>query len=211
MVLINITKVKGTYDSLCQKLKQRCKTSKAPNLLNITKTKYTIQGLAFVFFGQNMGQVMHKRDLISFLKRHGCHTVDPQPRHLGMQFGLDFLVMRSYHAKLKRALKAGEYCLRSLTTTHPKPFASEHRCSHVTKQAFARLKKHYAHRCSCCGSKEHESNFKNPKIITVIEKGHKDPRKPLTVGNCIPLCTMCNHVYKNNVVFTERGFVKFLS
>jgi hypothetical protein len=43
--------------------------------------------------------------------------------------------------------------------------------------------------------------------VTTLEKGHCDPRRPLTDDNCIPMCKLCNMVYKDNAVLNRRGFV----
>lgn len=65
----------------------------------------------------------------------------------------------------------------------------------------------YENMCVNCGSKEGEPLRWNKHKITVLQKGHMDPRKPLTEDNTIPQCAMCNQQYKNKAVFNERGFV----
>ena len=209
-MLVRYRIVKNTYDKLVARIKKRCGARvKIPSLTNAKRNSYTILGLCFVFFGENLGKVMHKRDLLAFLKRHGVKTSDPQPRHLGMQFGMDFLVMNSKHPHSKRLLRAGEYCLRSLSKAHPLQHCGPHRHTRTLSCAvFNRLKKKYHGRCACCGSLEDEPNFKNVRIVTKLERGHMDPRKPLDPTNCIPLCCVCNKVYKNKFVFNARGFVK---
>ena len=208
LMLIQYSHISSTYEQLAATLRKRCgKKTRIPNLIHPTKRQYTIQGLSFVFFGMHLGHVVHKCDLIAFLRRHGVHTTDPQPRHLGMQFGLDFMVMRSYHPGIKRCLRAGEYCLKTLTHHHPSS-NTEHRSYRMSHSLFEQVKKRHHNRCVCCGSPEGDANYKNPKILTTLERGHRDPRKPLLLSNCIPICTVCNHVYKNKVIFTARGFVK---
>lgn len=208
-MLVKYSTIKTTYDALVAKLRRNCgKKVRVPQLIHPAKRQYTVQGLCFVFFGMHVGKVMPKTELIKFLQHHGCRTHDPQPRHLGMQFGLDFMIMRSYHPKLKRTLRAGEYCLKSLSSVHPTASHINHRTVKLSDQVFKNLKRRFYSRCACCGSVEGEPNHKNMKIITTLEKGHRDPRKPLTSSNCIPICTVCNHVYANKVVFTARGFVK---
>lgn len=70
------------------------------------------------------------------------------------------------------------------------------------------MKKRYAYRCASCGSSEGEPHLKNALLTTSIEKGHMDPRKLLDVANCIPMCAMCNGVYKDKAVFNKNGFIK---
>jgi hypothetical protein len=39
-----------------------------------------------------------------------------------------------------------------------------------------------------------------------LQKGHRDPNKPLEIGNIIPQCQFCNRdMYKDNFVFDEFG------
>jgi hypothetical protein len=83
-----------------------------------------------------------------------------------------------------------------------------HRECNVTTAAFEALKKRFKQRCAHCGSEEGESHLKNRLVNTALQMGHMDPRKPLTLGNCIPLCSMCNGVYRNKFVFNIRGYVK---
>lgn len=209
-MLIRYRIVKAKYDDISAKLRRRCgKNVKIPNLINPQGTAYTILGLSFVFFGENVGKVVNKSDLLQFLRRHGCKTSDPQPRHLGMQYGLDFLIMGSLHPKTKRKLRAGEYCLKTLSSSHPSVFSLHHRrVVNLNAVTFNALKKKYAYRCACCGSLEGHPNYKNLRVITTLEKGHMDPRKELSVHNCIPVCGICNKVYKNKYLFNARGFVK---
>ena len=178
---------------------------KLPNLCR-NDGKFTVNGLTFVFFASRLGEVGRKAELNRFLRTMRCDSTDPQPRHLGMQTGLNFLVKGCYHPKLGRVLKAGEYSLLDLSSTHPNA-AMMHRTVSVSTTGFGRLKARYDHRCACCGSKEGDPHFKNKHSITTLDKGHCDPRKPLTNANCIPMCTICNMVYKNNAVFNKRGFI----
>lgn len=159
-----------------------------------------------VFFAARLGRIASKCDLTRFLRLMRCESSDPQPRHLGMQHGLNFLVQGCYHPTEQRVLRSGEYSLLDLERAHPN-FATMHRTGSVQCASFAQLKSLYDHRCACCGSKEGERHFKNGHMVTALEKGHCDPRRPLATANCIPMCAMCNMVYRNHAVFNRRGFV----
>jgi hypothetical protein len=180
---------------------------KIPVLYSVDRDKkrYTVGGLMLVFFASRVGMVATKEELLQFLRQHRCTSNDPQPRHMGMQMGLNFLVNGCFHPKLKRELRRGEYCLLDLRKAHP---AREmmHR-SKALEFSFDRLKQMYDLRCACCGSRENEKHFKNALLVTKLERGHCDPSKPLSMSNCIPMCNMCNMVYKNNAVLNARGFV----
>ena len=73
--------------------------------------------------------------------------------------------------------------------------------------AWEPMKKLYGGRCACCGSVEGQRHLKNEHLVTTLEKGHCDPRRPLTDDNCIPMCKLCNMVYKDHAVLNRRGFV----
>lgn len=166
---------------------------------------FTINALMLTFFSSHLGQIMTKMALITFLRRFKCDSLDPQPRHLGLQRGFDFLVGGCWHPGLQRTLRYGEFCLLSLTRAHPSA-ASMHRSHRMSCTTFDAIKRAYAHRCACCGSKEGEPHLKNAHLVTRLEKGHCDPRRPL-LNNCIPMCGLCNMVYKNRAVFNTRGFI----
>lgn len=171
---------------------------KLPALLG-TDRRYTVAGLCLVFFAVHVGEIRTKAQLIDFLNAMNCPTTDPQPRHLGMQHGFNFLVKGCYHPVAKRVLKCGEYSLLDIDTPHPS-FANMHRVSTVHAGGFAKLKHAYCGRCAVCGSAEGERHLKNAHMVTALEKGHCDPRMPLTHDNCIPMCTLCNQVYKDRCV-----------
>lgn len=147
---------------------------------------------------------MKKSDLTAFLRLHNCKSTDPQPRHLGTQRGLYFLVQGCWHPCARRKLKAGEYCLMSFNKGVRVP---QHRSVIMTQAVFDDIKKEYDSRCAVCGSPENEYHYKQAHLITSLQKGHCNPRLPLTAANCIPICAYCNRVYKNNAVFNKRGII----
>lgn len=209
-----IKSIKDTYSALRKHVVTRKSMQhiKVPQLIskNGSSCKYTLQGLMFVFFGLRINKIIKKNELVTFLKRYNCKSHDPQPRHFGMQYGFDFLVMGSYHAKTHRILKAGEYCMRSLSTPHPNACFTNHRskATDMSTHIWRQMVKKYNNRCACCGSPEGQDNYRNKNVLTVLEKGHKDPRKPLNASNCLPICSVCNRAYKNKCVFMANGFVK---
>ena len=40
---------------------------------------------------------------------------------------------------------------------------------------------------------------------TKLEKGHMNPKLPLTLGNTIPHCSECNSQYKDKFIFNKLG------
>ena len=43
--------------------------------------------------------------------------------------------------------------------------------------------------------------------LTKLQKGHKDPRRPLGPGNIIPQCSKCNQPDRNCWVYDDKGRV----
>ena len=71
---------------------------------------------------------------------------------------------------------------------------------------FAELKLAYGCKCATCGIEEGKKDFRNEEIV-VLQQGHMNPRKPLTLDNTIPQCQYCNQTYKDYFTFNEHGRV----
>lgn len=124
---------------------------RVPNLYR--SGKYTITGLLFVYFVSHMRQIVRIEDLVTFLRQKGlCKTMSPNPRHLGMQYGFYFLVKDCFHPIQHRALRAGEYCLYSLSRVHP---------SFSTSHAATRKKRYHDKRYEA----EAASNGEEPRMM----------------------------------------------
>lgn len=167
------------------------------------KGRLTVGGTSLAFFACHLGRVVPKTALVAFLRRARIATRDPQPRHLGMQAGFDFLVAGCVHPRTKVVLRRGEYCLMRLRRAG----RPQHRSRAAAPCNFAALKVRYDHRCAVCGSAEFQPHLKNRRLQTRLERAHMDPRRPLGAGNCIPMCALCNRVYRNRAVFNRNGFV----
>jgi len=46
-----------------------------------------------------------------------------------------------------------------------------------------------------------------PSCITVLQQGHKDPNKELTIDNVIPQCNKCNQSSRNYFIYDDKGKV----
>ena len=197
----------SVYADAAKKISQRIPGARMPQLFRPDGT-FAITGLSFTYFFLRKGCIVTKRELLLFLRAHGCcKTQMPNPRHFGLQNGLYFLVSGSYHPIKRRILKPGQYCLYSIVRAHPgfSTCTGRDRRRPLVKQEFERIKKSFDCRCAVCGSKERERNFKNATLVTKLEMGHCDPREPLSVSNCIPTCQYCNRMYKDRFVFNLRG------
>ena len=209
------------YAAVCGACKGRLRV---PRLRLRKGGGFTVQGLTLTLFAYHLGDVLTKVDVIRYLKRMRVSSVDPQPRHLGMQHGFDFLVAGCYHPRAKRVLKRGQYCLfsvgqfqsRAAMLRHNRrppplerrPAGPPHRARPLTRSQFESIKTRYGMRCGCCGSQEGVPHLKNPRLITALEMAHMDPRESLRADNAIPMCSMCNKVYRNRAVFNARGYIR---
>lgn len=170
------------------------------------RKRYSISCLSLVYFYLHIGEIVTQNALWSFLRQYKCCILSqPTPRHFGMQYGLNFLVKNCVHPVTQHVLKAGEYCLLNLSEPHPS--CGKHRSGRIAPRSFEELKRKYDGRCAVCGSKENEPHFKNKAMLTRLEKGHCNPTRQLTLSNCIPMCTLCNHVYQNKFTFNKRGYI----
>lgn len=203
------TAVEAAYASIITIIRKRKLEVRIPRLRSGSGDAFTVGGLMLVFFYTSMGRVRSIHDLRVFLHAHGCTSHNPQPRHLGMQYGFRFLVQNGIHPRQKEPLRRGQYCLLDLKSAHPSVLF-HHRCRDrtvLTSTQFTSLRHRFADRCAVCGSKDGEPHFKNALLKTTIERGHADPRRPLTLRNCLPMCCLCNRAYKDKAAFNRRGLV----
>ena len=106
--------------------------------------------------------------------------------------------------------KHGKYKHRFVSATEVMPgFIAQKRASKLNDENWAEMKAEYAylgnHCCVNCGSIEGQPMRFDLTKTTVLQQGHRDPRKDLTYDNCIPQCAFCNQSAKNKVVFDKRG------
>jgi hypothetical protein len=128
-----------------------------------------------------------------------------QVRHLAMQFGWNMLKGGQVAPNAQKVPKS-HFMLLDIETPHP-DFMPQVRSGALTDAEWSTLKEGYGNACVNCGSKEGEPMRWDRYTITVLQKGHMDPRKALELGNVIPQCRCCNQQYKDKAVFNERGYV----
>jgi len=127
-----------------------------------------------------------------------------QIRHLGLQYGFNLLKGGDNNGSEK--IKQSHYSLVNLIKPYPSFFRDKRKLE-VDMISWRGIKRTYDDKCVNCGSKENEVMRWNSNKITVLQYGHMDPRKPLTINNIIPQCSICNQQYKNKAIFNKRGFV----
>jgi hypothetical protein len=174
-----------------------------------TGQSFTKDALVLVYLYKNIGKIITKTELTSFIQKYFPDTNDvQQARHLAAQKGWFILsgTRGDVEAK-KRNVQSGEYMLVSLKKCYPN-FTQQRRFYGLNgNDGWEEIKKRYGYRCATCGSKEGEKNFHYPGSITKLQKGHMDPEKPLELDNIIPQCEKCNRPDRNYFIYNAKGRV----
>jgi hypothetical protein len=129
-----------------------------------------------------------------------------QVRHLALQCGFNVLKGGELNPMTKEKLPEYHFLLLDIENPYP-TFIPKRRKVEMTGDDWTSLKKRYDNKCVNCGSEEGSPLRWNPHKITLLQQGHMDPRKSLTLDNVIPQCAICNQQYKNKAVFNDRGYV----
>lgn len=170
--------------------------------------EYQQIALVLVYLARGYPDVktVSKSELTQYMRRYvpGINDVQ-QARHLAAQHGW-YILSGTRKDGQDVNLLPGEYRLVSLEKAYP-GFSGQRRVDWSAPDYWAQLKAAYGYRCACCGSKEGEPNIHWPSTITVLQKGHMDPAKPLGPGNVIPQCTRCNQPARDFWVFDDKGRV----
>ena len=170
--------------------------------------EYILSALTLVYLARGYPDVrtISKSELTQFMRQYvpGINDVQ-QARHLAAQSGW-YILSGTRKDGRDLQIQPGEYRLISLEEVYP-GFTSQRRVDLSAPDYWEQLKAAYDHRCACCGSKEGEPNIHWPDTLTVLQKGHMDPSKPLGPGNLIPQCVKCNQPARDFWVFDDKGRV----
>lgn len=199
------------YNRIREKWKENLKqyNVKMPNLYIESSGAYTKNSLVLIFLYLNEGKKVSKSEVTEFLNFMGMDSNDvQQARHLAQQYGWYILSGTRGDRECKElGIAPGEYMLKTIEEPYPS-FKQLKRTESLNASSWEELKMMYYYRCATCGSKEGESNFLYPASNTILQQGHKDPSKPLTLDNTIPQCTFCNRASRNYFVFDNKGRVE---
>jgi len=164
--------------------------------------------LQLIFLLQYMKCLVHK-DLVSAFVRKYIPTAafDQQVRHLGAQYNWYVLNRGNRIPDEGVTVPSGYNYLVSIETPNPKMLAQAlRRIGRLAATNFEELKIAYGNKCATCGIEEGKHDVRN-NSEAVLQQGHMDPRKPLTLDNTIPQCSYCNQTYKDYFRFNEYGRV----
>ena len=160
----------------------------------ISQSLYTI-----LFLLKYQGEKVTKQELTEGWVTFGKPTNDFQSgRHLGLQYG--------YNIEKSGSKRESWYRLLNLTQPHPS-FLPDRRNQEFTESEWIEFKEAMGNRCWSCGAIEGELHYKDKSRVVKLEKGHCNPKLPMTLDNIFPQCNYCNGLYKDNFVFDKRGNV----
>lgn len=177
-------------------LEEEWKVYLKPKGVNFNFKKDSLAYLCLVELYQNLGNWVTKKELV---EKIGYQGTDLQtPRHLWNTHG--------WYIESNRK-GAGNLAYRLVTVKEPSPnWIPVKRTCGLNVSDWDELKKEYDNCCASCGSKEGEPHRYHKRTV-VLEKGHMDPRKDMSVGNIIPQCNFCNKHYGNRYIFDRMGRV----
>lgn len=169
---------------------------------------YTKDALVLVYLAQGYPntKIISKTELTEFIKLFYPNTNDvQQARHLGAQKGW-FILSGTRNDNTSISIPAGSYKLESLEKCYD-GFTAERREELFSGDYWENLKKSYNYKCACCGSEEGKKHRYWKNIVVTLQKGHKDPSRPLEEGNIIPQCESCNRPDRNYWIYDDKGRV----
>ena len=164
--------------------------------------------LQLIFLYKHLNCFVHK-DMVSEFVRHYIKdaALDQQVRHLGTQYFWYVLNKGTKIPDTDITVPSGYNYLVSLEMPNPKAVAEAiRRTGRLCAKNFSELKVAYGGKCATCGIQEGKKDFRNEEIV-VLQQGHMNPRKALTLENTIPQCQYCNQTYKDYFLFNEHGRV----
>lgn len=200
--------IDGTYEEISKYYEKNLK-SHGVILPKLKKgNKYTKDALVLVYLAQGYPdtKIISKTELTEFVKIFYPSTNDvQQARHLAAQKGW-FILSGTRKDNTSISIPAGSYKLISLEKCYD-GFTAERREDFFSGDYWENLKKAYDYKCACCGSQEGKKHRYWKNITVTLQKGHKDPSKPLIEGNIIPQCESCNRPDRNYWVYDDKGRV----
>lgn len=173
---------------------------------------YTKDALVLVYLAQGYPntEIISKTELTEFIKTYYPGTNDvQQARHLAAQKGW-FILSGTRNDNTSISIPFGSYKLASLEKYYD-GFTAERRQECFSKDYWETLKAQYNNKCACCGSVEGQRHRYWKNITVKLQKGHKDPSKPLAEGNIIPQCEQCNRPDRNYWIYDDKGRVISIS
>lgn len=151
------------------------------------------------------GQAIHKSVITDFCKKFDANcAADQQVRHLQAD---GWFLLKNGEEMDGEKCPRGYYCLFNVNQPYPGFIKKKKfRVNNLQTDDFEEIKKQYGYCCATCGAKEGSEHRYGFAGKVQLQKGHKNPNKPLEIGNIIPQCQFCNRdMYKDNFIFDDYG------
>jgi hypothetical protein len=168
-------------------------------------SKDSLFGKALEYLYINIKKQINIEDIRKYVKIDKKVGDSLQIRHLGLQYGFNLLKNKDT-ININEKIKKSHYLLYNLCKPY-KNFYKDKRATKINDKNWNEIKKEYNFSCACCSNLENKPMRYNMNQLTILQKGHMDPRKPLILNNIIPQCGYCNQQYKNKAIFNKRGIV----
>lgn len=160
----------------------------------------------------NMGAPVHKDAISSFVAEHMRDSGrkvsgDQQVRHL--QANGYNVYTRGSIMDNGESLPASCYMLADMNVS--RNYNSRKRETRLDDAAWDKLKSEYDYKCAQCGRLEGSQDDRTAGSVVMLQQGHIDPGKPLTMDNTIPQCSVCNQSARDRFVFNKNGAVELVN
>jgi len=150
--------------------------------------------------------IVKKEHIQNVMAIFDTSSVDIQAqRHLSLQYG--FNILKGKNMFEGRELASREYVFLGFDDVY-EDFKEDKRMENINVNSFEELKAKYDYKCGVCGVAEGERHRYYISTITSLERGHMNPNISLCLDNCIPLCQICNKIYKDEFIFNPKGQLK---
>lgn len=166
-------------------------------------------GQALSFLSSNMNQVVSIEKIKDYVSSKGILLKGGdslQVRHIARN-GYNLLKGGEMHPITNEKLPRSHFCLVNLTEHHPSYNPNVNKQITMTNDDWLQKKQFYNNQCASCGNIEGQPMRFNKYALTVLQRGHMDPRKEGTYDNIIPQCRDCNQQYLNKAIFNAQGRV----
>lgn len=196
-------------DEEIERLKKEIKNKYDKNLKRygvkqLSDDSYAMYQLIYLY--KHKGKAVHKDVVAKFVQDQFKNAAnDQQVRHLGSKFGYN--VYNTYEEVNGEKIPSGHSLLVNLNSPRRDFILRANRRDVIINSSdFEKIKKVWEYKCATCGAKEGEPH----KVLgekVKLQRGHKDPNKPLELGNILPQCQYCNRdFFKDNFVFDDNGY-----
>lgn len=161
---------------------------------------YELALIFLTYYRQSLLENKLIKNIISYYKGSSHLSLTK----LGSEYFWNIYGQNEYIPNTNVIVPHGYFYLYNISENHPKAdIKKDFRQNFLTQSEWNKIKEKFHYRCASCGKKE-GSLDQDGKIIK-LQKGHKNPNRPLVSTNVIPQCAKCNQSAQNFYIFNEKG------